>query len=413
MYDGTLVASHEDGGDVSITLTSTARAIVESVLHDAPAAVERDGVALEKLGGAGELAAAATGWIEDGGYVVVKIAHAGGASTVVLRSAIGSDGGGGGIRRAVERRGRGRVERGRRGAREQRWMWLSRRGASQWRSRGGMGACGVRSARGGAKALGAYPKQSSPRITVTACPPSTTRSPRERDADHAPPGRGLVADQLGLAEPLAPRRGRGSSAPSRSPGPRGPRRGREEPRDEVEPGRRGPARDDHAAHRERAPRPRDVRAERADGRLGRRPRRGSRSGSSRRDRRARRARAARLAGASAARPTGLAGKSSSIHVAPRVGREQAAPGLEPRGRLGGEVALFPEDVRRVASVAWPQRSTSTAGVNQRSSIAVASRHRKAVSERFISRATSCIQRVVAPVREDADRRRVAARTGGR
>src|SRR5258706_3384529 len=45
-----------------------------------------------------------------------------------------------------------------------------------------------------------------------------------------------------------------------------------------------------------------------------------------------------------------------------------------------------------ASVAWPQRSTSTAGVNQRSDQPLSRGDRNAVSARFISAATLAIQR---------------------
>ena len=48
-----------------------------------------------------------------------------------------------------------------------------------------------------------------------------------------------------------------------------------------------------------------------------------------------------------------------------------------------------QSVWAAASVAWPQRSTSTVGVNQRSRHPSPSFRRKAVSERFISAATDC------------------------
>lgn len=47
----------------------------------------------------------------------------------------------------------------------------------------------------------------------------------------------------------------------------------------------------------------------------------------------------------------------------------------------------------LASVACPQRPTSTVGVNQRSAHASVRRSRNAVSAWFISRATSCIHRL--------------------
>jgi len=55
-----------------------------------------------------------------------------------------------------------------------------------------------------------------------------------------------------------------------------------------------------------------------------------------------------------------------------------------------DAAAFARFVKALASVAWPQRRTSTVGVSQRSDQPPAMGCRNAVSESFISRATSFI-----------------------
>src|SRR5687768_2004702 len=63
--------------------------------------------------------------------------------------------------------------------------------------------------------------------------------------------------------------------------------------------------------------------------------------------------------------------------------------------------------KAAASVAWPQRSTSTLGVNQRRSNPSPFSTTNAVSDWFISRATSCIHSSVGHFRQGADDRRIA------
>ena len=62
----------------------------------------------------------------------------------------------------------------------------------------------------------------SPVMTVTACPPSSTRSPFNVTPHHSAARRRLKGRELGLAEPLRPVRSRAPCAPtpSRDPRPR-------------------------------------------------------------------------------------------------------------------------------------------------------------------------------------------------
>ena len=87
---------------------------------------------------------------------------------------------------------------------------------------------------------------------------------------------------------------------------------------------------------------------------------------------------------------GRAGKSSAIHAPSR--RALSAPLLVAK-RTIASAATSPSShsAWALARVAWPHSGTSIVGVNQRSEKPSPSRSRNAVSERFISCATACIQ----------------------
>src|SRR5436305_1488860 len=90
-------------------------------------------------------------------------------------------------------------------------------------------------------------------------------------------------------------------------------------------------------------------------------------------------------------PAGATGKSSSIHSP--SGSAPSTP-LRVWKRMALVFGTGPACHRTwaLARVAWPQRSTSTVGVNQRRSQSPSGRAvMNAVSDRFISRATACIQ----------------------
>ena len=84
-----------------------------------------------------------------------------------------------------------------------------------------------------------------------------------------------------------------------------------------------------------------------------------------------------------------AGKSISIRSPRRVARSRPLSVSNSAGSSGSRIPSS-HSACALARVAWPQSSTSTAGVNQRRPNASPMGCRKAVSDRFISRATSCI-----------------------
>ena len=104
------------------------------------------------------------------------------------------------------------------------------------------------------------------------------------------------------------------------------------------------------------------------------------------------ARARRAGPAGASHGIGRRGGEVELHRAVGVaGRAQhAAAGVE-RGAASGASRPVSQSTCALASVACPQRSTSTSGVNQRRSNSPSGAGRtKAVSECFISAATVCI-----------------------
>jgi hypothetical protein len=86
----------------------------------------------------------------------------------------------------------------------------------------------------------------------------------------------------------------------------------------------------------------------------------------------------------------VAGKSSSIH-SPRRSAVSSPLFVWKRAVLSGAIAPRSQSTCALASVACPHKSTSVAGVNHRRSNSSPRGTRNAVSERFISAATFCIQ----------------------
>ena len=95
------------------------------------------------------------------------------------------------------------------------------------------------SRRGSPQVRGEQSVTSSPRVTVTAWPPRTTRSPSTRHADGAAARRGLVADELGRGRGARPRTGASAQCAEPVTGSSSmPTRGREVAGHEVDVGRR-------------------------------------------------------------------------------------------------------------------------------------------------------------------------------
>jgi alpha-D-xyloside xylohydrolase len=84
VYDGTDVTCEATSDTTTLQLSSAARAIAFDVYSTArPTSVKRDGVAIAEVT-ADELATATEGWVHDGLFVHVKLAHPGGMSRIVL-----------------------------------------------------------------------------------------------------------------------------------------------------------------------------------------------------------------------------------------------------------------------------------------------------------------------------------------
>ena len=239
------------------------------------------------------------------------------------------------------------------------------------------------------------PQTNSPRRTVTARPMRTTRGPFHPDPDDAPAAGSLMADQLRFLQLLPPVRaeaamGRAADGVLVHADPR-----REEPGSEVERRIGRAAGDDHPAARERL-------------RAGACRAGGSRAWPRRRARPARRTDSDRRSGSAPGSPPSgsrLPRSRSPPTRRPRAGnpaRCRAARGGPTAGRSGsrsegpdpGGTCPSSQRTCAVARVAWPQRSTSVFGVNHRrlKRAGPSSRVANAVSDRFISAATSCIHR---------------------
>jgi hypothetical protein len=85
-----------------------------------------------------------------------------------------------------------------------------------------------------------------------------------------------------------------------------------------------------------------------------------------------------------------AGKSSQSKPSRRNTRRAPLRG-EWNSIASASVPISPNSTKADASVAWPQRSTSSVGVNQRMAHASPSGTTKAVSERLFSLAMACIR----------------------
>ena len=87
---------------------------------------------------------------------------------------------------------------------------------------------------------------------------------------------------------------------------------------------------------------------------------------------------------------GVAGKSISIQPSARRRALKRPLRVSKRASASGARCPSSQSTCALARVAWPQSATSVVGVNQRRSNPSSCGSRNAVSERFISRATSCI-----------------------
>jgi hypothetical protein len=81
VHDGTTVTCVTSAAGTEVTLSSIARPIVLKVLGNEPAAVTLDGAPLAKLS-ASVFATAASGWLFDSGFVLIKIQHTGGSGRI-------------------------------------------------------------------------------------------------------------------------------------------------------------------------------------------------------------------------------------------------------------------------------------------------------------------------------------------
>lgn len=84
VHDGTEIECDALGGGTNITLSSIPRPVELKIRSGEPAAVLRDGTALQKFATAGQFDASNSGWRADaaGGFVFVKFDHAGGKTTI-------------------------------------------------------------------------------------------------------------------------------------------------------------------------------------------------------------------------------------------------------------------------------------------------------------------------------------------
>jgi alpha-D-xyloside xylohydrolase len=86
VYDGTDIQCQASPASLTATISSEARAVVLQILRGEPAAVLRDGVALQKLATAAEFDGATAGWRTDtsAGLLFIKFQHGGGETTIQL-----------------------------------------------------------------------------------------------------------------------------------------------------------------------------------------------------------------------------------------------------------------------------------------------------------------------------------------
>ena len=84
VYDGTQIRCDVVGGSSTVTLSSVARPILLQILGDAPAAIQRDGAALNKLATLEQFNAADTGWRVNtqARFIFIKLKHPGGTAKV-------------------------------------------------------------------------------------------------------------------------------------------------------------------------------------------------------------------------------------------------------------------------------------------------------------------------------------------
>jgi hypothetical protein len=86
VYDGTDIRCEAAGGNLTVTLSSTARPVVLKLFGDAPVAVMRDGAVLTRLATSAQFDAVETGWRVDTQtrFILIKFQHAGGTTKVNL-----------------------------------------------------------------------------------------------------------------------------------------------------------------------------------------------------------------------------------------------------------------------------------------------------------------------------------------
>jgi alpha-D-xyloside xylohydrolase len=84
VYDGTDIQCEAAGGNVTVTLSSSARAVLLQVLAIEPTSVTQNGALLPKLSTGAQIVAATTGWHADSqaGLVFIKFPHAGGVTKI-------------------------------------------------------------------------------------------------------------------------------------------------------------------------------------------------------------------------------------------------------------------------------------------------------------------------------------------